>query len=354
MNNIKRRKTKRIKLGSVYIGGNSPISVQTMTNTKTEDYDKTIKQIDELISAGAEIIRLTIPTNEAVFTLKKIKNYISIPIIADIHFDYNMAIKAIEAGADGIRINPGNFPFKKLDNIIDAAKQNDRAIRIGVNAGSLKSKYLKKYGAVEGLVGSALDYIDIFEKRGFNNIKVSVKSSDVINTIQAYRMIASKCDYPLHLGITEAGIGDYAIVKSSIGIGSLLLDGIGDTIRVSLTGNPVKEVYVGKAILRSLSLREEGVEIISCPTCGRCTIDIENLAKKIEQLLSNCKIPVKIAVMGCIVNGPGEARQADYGIAAENGEAVIFKKGRVLMKVKEEDILQNFLNLLTNEGLISR
>jgi (E)-4-hydroxy-3-methylbut-2-enyl-diphosphate synthase len=349
---IIRKKTRTIKLGSLNIGGDSPISVQTMTNTKTEDIDTTIMQIREIISAGCDIVRVTVASEKAAKVLKSIKNAITIPLVADIHFSSDLAIKSIESGADGIRINPGNFPINDLYKLIDAARYNNKVIRIGVNSGSLNINVRKKYGNVDGMVFSALHYINIMEERNFNDIKISLKSSSVIETVLAYREISKKVDYPLHLGVTEAGTYNSGIVKSSIGIGSLLLDGIGDTIRVSLTSNPINEVKAGLTILRSLGLRQFGVEVISCPTCGRTDLDIENLANSVEELTVNIHTPLKIAVMGCIVNGPGEARQADYGIAGEKGRGVIFKKGKIFKAVEARDLMKVFKEILINDKVL--
>ena len=341
-NHVGRKKTKLIKLGTLGIGGDSPVSVQTMTNTKTEDTDSTIAQINAVASMGCDIIRVTVATCEAAKAIKMIKETATIPIVADIHFTSEFAIASIENGADGIRINPGNFPVKDLNNVIDAAKYNSKIIRIGVNAGSLNINIRKRYGNIDGLVISALNYIKIMEARNFHNIKISVKSSSIIETVLAYRGISEKMNYPLHLGVTEAGTLITGVIKSSIGIGSLLLDGIGDTIRVSLTADPIEEVKAGLTILKSLGLRQFGAEIISCPTCGRTDLDIEGLTKTIEKMLRDVKTPVKVAVMGCIVNGPGEARQADYGIAGEKGMGVIFKKGKIIKKVDEANIINVF------------
>ena len=352
-NLIKRRKSKNIKLGSIDIGGNAPISVQTMTNTKTEDIEATIKQINEVAAKGCDIIRVAVPSMEAVRALKVIKETIKIPLVADIHFKSELAIGAIESGADGIRINPGNFPDKHLNKVIDAVKYNGKVIRIGVNSGSIKTNIRKKYGNVEGLVVSAVHYVKLMEARNFYNIKISVKSSDVLETVFAYKSIADKLNYPLHIGVTEAGSLYNGIIKSTIGIGSLLLDGIGDTIRVSLTASPIEEVRAGISILNALGLRASGVEIISCPTCGRTEIDIESLVKAIEEMLKDVECHVKVAVMGCIVNGPGEARQADYGIAGEKESGVIFKKGKIIKKVDQSKLLNEFKKVLVDNNILT-
>jgi (E)-4-hydroxy-3-methylbut-2-enyl-diphosphate synthase len=351
---IKRKRTKIIKLGSVEIGGDCPISVQTMTNTKTEDIQSTISQINAVASAGCDIVRSTVASADAVKAVKQIIEAVNIPFIADIHFKSEFAIGAIENGADGIRINPGNFPQKDLNKLIDAAKHNGKTIRIGVNTGSLNINIRKRYGNVDGLVNSALSYISVMESRNFYNIKISVKSSSLFETLLAYKCISDKVSYPLHLGLTEAGTLYNGIIKSSIGIGNLLLDGIGDTIRVSLTADPLEEVRAGQAILRALGLRKRGVEIISCPTCGRTEMNIELLAKSIEEMLQNIKSNIKVAVMGCIVNGPGEARQADYGIAGERGMGVIFKKGKIIKKVDEANLLNVFKEMLINDNILPK
>lgn len=350
---INRKKTRLIKLGTLGIGGDSPISVQTMTNTKTEDITSTLAQINEVASVGCDIVRITVPTYEAAKAIKVLKEEVKLPIVADIHFKSELAVASIENGVDGIRINPGNFPEKDLNNLIDAAKYNNTVIRIGVNTGSLNINIRKRYGNIEGLIITALNYIKIMEARNFNNIKISVKSSSVIETVLAYRGISEKMNYPLHLGVTEAGRLQSGVIKSSIGIGSLLLDGIGDTIRVSLTANPVEEVKAGLMILKSLGLRQLGVDIISCPTCGRVSLDIEGLAKIIEEMLSSVKTPIKVAVMGCIVNGPGEARQADYGIAGEKGMGVIFKKGKIIKRVEEINLIKVFKEILIEDKILS-
>ena len=353
-NFINRKKTKKIKLGSIEIGGDSPISVQTMTNTKTEDIQSTISQINAVVSAGCDIVRSTVATSDAVKAVKQIIEAVNIPFVADIHFKSELAIGAIENGAHGIRINPGNFPQKDLNKLIDAAKHNGKTIRIGVNAGSLNINIRKRYGNIDGLVISALSYIRMMESRNFYNIKISVKSSSVFETVSAYKCISDKVNYPLHLGVTEAGTLYNGLIKSSIGIGSLLIDGIGDTIRVSLTADPVEEVKAGQAILKSLGLRKIGVEIISCPTCGRTEMNIELLAKSIEEMLQNIKSNIKVAVMGCIVNGPGEARQADYGIAGERGVGVIFKKGKIIKKVDEANLLKIFKEILIDDNILPK
>ncbi len=334
-------------VGSVPVGGDSPISVQTMTNTDTSDIEKTVEQIHELENCGCDIIRVAIPDQKSARALFEIKNRVSIPIIADIHFDYKLAVTAIEYGkADGIRINPGNIGRPdKIEIIVNKAKKYGIPIRIGINSGSLEKDLLKKYGQpnAEALVESAIKHIKMFELLNFKNIKVSLKSSDVITTIKAYKMLSEKVDYPLHLGITEAGTKYSGIIKSAIGIGTLLYEGIGDTIRVSLTDHPKEEIKAGVEILRALGLKKKGVEIISCPTCGRCKIDLIGIANEIQKKTSTIDQSLKVAVMGCIVNGPGEAREADIGAAGGNGVGVIFKKGKIIKKVKEDKIIEELM-----------
>lgn len=334
-------------VGSVPVGGDSPISVQTMTNTDTSDIEKTVEQIHELENCGCDIIRVAIPDQKSARALFEIKNRVSIPIIADIHFDYKLAVTAIEYGkADGIRINPGNIGRPdKIEIIVNKAKKYGIPIRIGINSGSLEKDLLKKYGQpnAEALVESAIKHIKMFELLNFKNIKVSLKSSDVITTIKAYKMLSEKVDYPLHLGITEAGTKYSGIIKSAVGIGTLLYEGIGDTIRVSLTDHPKEEIKAGVEILRALGLKKKGVEIISCPTCGRCKIDLIGIANEIQKKTSTIDQSLKVAVMGCIVNGPGEAREADIGAAGGNGVGVIFKKGKIIKKVKEDKIIEELM-----------
>ncbi|MDI7259635.1 MAG: flavodoxin-dependent (E)-4-hydroxy-3-methylbut-2-enyl-diphosphate synthase [Thermodesulfobacteriota bacterium] len=344
---IPRRKTRQISIGPVNIGGDAPISIQSMTKTDTRDVRRTVHQIRRLESAGCEIIRVAVPDEEAARAIAQIKKRINIPLIADIHFNYRLALRSMESGADGLRINPGNIGGRnRLKTIVNEAKSRSIPIRIGVNAGSLEKDVLKHFGGPtpEAMAFSALRAIEWMEDLGFHLIKVSLKASDVLRTVEAYRLFSKKSDYPLHLGITEAGRGSGAIVKSSIGIGLLLSEGIGDTIRVSLTGDPVEEVCVGYEILRALKIRKRGVEIISCPTCGRCEIDLTRIVKKVERGVRNITVPMTIAIMGCVVNGPGEAREADIGIAGGKGAGLLFKKGKVLRKVKEEDFVRVFLN----------
>lgn len=328
--------TRKIYVGNVPLGGDAPVVVQSMTNTDTRNVDNTLEQIIKLATLGCEIIRIAIPDKAAINALRKIIAMSPIPVIADIHFDWNLAVQAIEAGAHGIRINPGNIGSnRRVERIIAAARQNNCVIRIGVNSGSIQKNLLDKYGrpTPEAMVESALEYKNFFEKNNFENIKFSLKSSNVTDTIKAYRIMRSKCDYPLHLGITEAGNLLRGAVKSAIGIGTLLAEGIGETIRVSLTDNPEKEITVAWEILRSLNIRYYGPEIISCPTCGRTEIDIFGLVSAIEKMVAGCPHPIKIAVMGCVVNGPGEAKEADIGIAGGKENGIIFKKGKVVKVV---------------------
>jgi (E)-4-hydroxy-3-methylbut-2-enyl-diphosphate synthase len=336
---IKRRKTKKINLDNVPIGGDAPIVVQSMTNTDTCDVKATVAQIKALEEAGCEIIRVALPDKEAVWTIPDIKKKIHLPLIADIHFNYRLAIDAIKHGVAGIRINPGNIARDKIVEIIKVAKERETVIRIGVNSGSLQKDILLKYGGAtaEALVESALKNIELFEDENFGLIKLSLKSSDVPTMIEAYRAIAAKTDYPLHLGVTESGTLVDAAIKSALGIGTLLYEGIGDTIRVSVTGSPVLEIPLAYGILRALKIRMVGPEIISCPTCGRCEIDLLNLTGKIEKALAGRKDYLKVALMGCVVNGPGEAADADIGIAGGKGQGILFKKGKAFKKVKEKD-----------------
>ena len=342
------RKTREIKIGNLYIGGENPIIIQSMTNTPTEDVEKTVAQIKELEKAGCELVRVTVNTEKAAEAIKEIKKQINIPLVADIHFDYKLALKAMENGIDKLRINPGNIgDDEKVRLVVEKAKELNVPIRIGVNSGSVEKKILEKYGRVtaDGMVESAMYHVNLLEKYGFNNIIISLKASNVKMMVDAYRKISELVDYPLHLGVTEAGTEFQGTVKSAIGIGSLLVDGIGNTIRVSLTENPVEEIKVAKEILKVLGLRE-GVEIVSCPTCGRTQIDLIGLAKKVEKEFGNIEKNIKIAVMGCIVNGPGEAKEADIGVAGGKGEGLLFKKGEVVKKVKEEEIIPELRKML--------
>ncbi len=338
-----RRKTRQISVGSIKIGSNSPISVQSMTNTDTADVKATVNQIKALERAGCEIVRVAVPNMEAAEAVGKIKKSINIPLIADIHFDYRLALKVIDKGIDGLRLNPGNIGDKeRIKTVVKAAKDKKIPIRIGVNAGSLEKDILERYShpTAEAMVESALRHIRILEDLDFHEIKISLKASDVWKTIQAYRLLAKKVDYPFHIGITEAGTIFSGTIKSAAGLGILLSEGIGDTLRVSLTGDPVEEVRVGWEILKAMKLRERGVNIISCPTCGRIKLDIITLANEIEKRLSHITKPINIAVMGCVVNGPGEAVESDIGIAGGDGVGLLYIKGKPAKKVKEEDIVE--------------
>jgi len=343
---IKRKNTRQIKVGDVKVGGNAPVVVQSMTNTFTQDVPATVSQIQHLEIAGCEIVRMAVPDQEAAEAISSIKEKVSIPIIADIHFDYRLAISAARAGADGLRLNPGNIGGdKKVKAVVDCAKALNIPIRIGVNSGSLEKDILKRYNgaSAEAMVESALRHIDLIKSFDFHNIKISIKASDVHRTVDAYRLLSSKTDLPLHVGVTEAGGLYSGIVKSSLGIGMLLAEGIGDTIRVSLTRDPVEEVRVGYEILKALDIRRYGPDIISCPTCGRCKIDLFNIVERIEKALLLKPLPIKIAIMGCVVNGPGEAREADIGIAGGDGTGILFKKGRVIKKFPEEKLVEVLL-----------
>lgn len=342
-----RRKTRKIKVGTVEIGGDAPISVQSMTKTDTRDVPATVKQIQELEEAGCDIVRVAVVDSEAAAAVKEIKRKTNLPLIADIHYDYRLALECLDNGVDGLRINPGNIGSRlRVEEVAARARERGVPIRIGVNAGSLEKHLLERYGGVtpEAMVESALRHIGILEEAGFYDIKVSLKASSVLQTIAAYRLLAQKVDYPLHLGVTEAGTRRRGTVKSAIGIGVLLAEGIGDTIRVSLTAPPAEEVRVGIEILRALGLRNEGAEIISCPTCGRCQINLMHIAEEIESKVEDLKQPLKIAIMGCVVNGPGEAREADVGLAGGRGMGLIFKKGEPLRKVKEEEMVPELLS----------
>jgi (E)-4-hydroxy-3-methylbut-2-enyl-diphosphate synthase len=337
----KRRPTKQIKIGHLKIGGKSPVVVQSMTKTDTRDVASTVSQIKRLESAGCEAVRVAVLNSEAADSIKVIKKRINIPLIADVHFDYRLALNAIESGADGLRINPGNIGSRlKVKEVVNAARDRGVPIRIGVNAGSLEKTLLKRYKrpTAGALVESAARHIKILEDLGFTSIKVSLKSSDVMKTVEAYRLFSQKFRYPLHIGISEAGPAFTGTVKSAVGLGILLSEGIGDTIRVSLTADPVEEVRVAYEILKCLHIRQTGPEIISCPTCGRCQLDIHGLVKRVESRLSKIQKPLKVAVMGCVVNGPGEAREADIGIAGGRGVGILFKHGRVVKKLKEREL----------------
>ena len=346
-----RANTKVITIGNKKIGGGNPILIQSMTNTKTENVAKTVEQIKRLEEAGCDIIRCAVPTMEAAEALKEIKKQISIPLVADIHFDYRLAIAAIENGADKIRINPGNIGGKeKLLAVVEKAKEYNVPIRVGVNSGSLEKHLLEKYGGVtaEGIVESALDKVKMIEDAGYNNLVISIKSSDVLMCVKAHELLAPKTNYPLHVGITESGTVTSGNIKSAIGLGLILHQGIGDTIRVSLTGDPVEEIKSAKIILRTLGLRKGGVEVVSCPTCGRTQIDLIQLANKVENLVSGFDLDIKVAVMGCVVNGPGEAKEADIGIAGGAGVGVIIKHGEIIKKVPENQLLECLKEELAN------
>ncbi|CAK7043291.1 4-hydroxy-3-methylbut-2-en-1-yl diphosphate synthase [Tissierella sp. P1] len=341
-----RKKTKVIKVGNVLIGGDNPISIQSMTNTLTKDIVSTISQIKKLEDAGCDIIRSAITDLEDAKAIKEIKRQINIPIIADIQYDYRLALESIKYGTDGLRLNPGNIgSLDKVKEVVKACKENNISIRVGVNAGSLKKEFLEKYNGVneDSMVYSALEQIRLLEDMDFYDIKISLKASNVPLTIKAYEKMSNMVDYPLHLGITEAGPIWRGTVKSSVGIGALLSMGIGDTVRISLTGDPVEEVKVGREILKSLNLLNEGLEIISCPTCGRTNIDLINIVEEAEKRLEGINKHIKVAIMGCAVNGPGEAREADIGIAGGKGEGLIFRKGEIIKKVREENLLDELL-----------
>ena len=347
-----RDNTKKITIGNVVIGGGNPVAIQSMTNTATEDVEATVAQIKRLEEAGCQIVRCTVPTEEAARAIKEIKKQINIPLVADIHFDYKMAIAAIENGADKIRINPGNIgSIDRVKAVVDKAKQYNVPIRVGVNSGSLEKEILEKYGKVtaEGLVESALDKVKLIEDLGYDNLVISIKSSDVMMCVKAHELIAEQTNYPLHVGITESGTITSGNIKSSIGLGLILSQGIGDTIRVSLTGDPVEEIKTAKLILKTLGLRSGGIEIVSCPTCGRTQIDLIGLANKVEAMATKYDhLNIKVAVMGCVVNGPGEAKEADIGIAGGKGVGLLIKKGEVVAKVPEEQLLDALEEELKN------
>jgi (E)-4-hydroxy-3-methylbut-2-enyl-diphosphate synthase len=343
---MNRHKTRVLKVGSVAIGGDSPISVQSMTNTPTSDAIATIEQIKRLEQAGCDIVRAAVSSREDAEAIRRIKMKTNLPLIADIQFDYRLALMAIGSGVDGLRINPGNIGSdEKVKEVVKACKAEGISIRIGVNSGSISRATLDKYNGVNenSMVESALEQVRLLESMDFHDIKISLKASSVPLTIKSYLRMSELCDYPLHLGITEAGTPWRGTIKSSVGIGSILAMGVGDTIRVSLTGDPVEEVKVGKEILKSLGLLNEGLELISCPTCSRTHIDLISIAEEAEKRLEGMKKPIKVAIMGCAVNGPGEAREADIGIAGGNGEGLIFKKGKIVRKVPEEDLLEELM-----------
>lgn len=341
-----------VKVGNLLIGGGNPIVIQSMTNTTTSDVEATVNQIKKLEAAGCQMVRMTINNEEAAKAIGEIKKRVDVPLCADIHFDYKLALLAIENGIDKLRINPGNIGSdENIKAVVEKAKEKNIPIRIGVNSGSIEKHILEKYGkpTADGMVESAMYHINLLEKNGFNDIVVSLKASNVKMMVEAYRKISKLVDYPLHLGVTEAGTAFQGTVKSAIGIGALLVDGIGDTIRVSLTEDPVEEIKVVKEILKVLGLIEAGVEIVSCPTCGRTEIDLIGLAKKVEKEFENENRKIKIAVMGCVVNGPGEAREADYGVAGGKGVGVLFKKGQIVKKVDESEILIELKKLIMED-----
>lgn len=343
---------KQVKVGNFVLGGGNPVRVQSMLNTPADDIEASVLQAKELEKAGCEIIRATVPTKEAVRTIAALKENINVPIVADIHFDYRMALEALYAGVDKIRINPGNIGSdERVKAVADECARRGVPIRIGVNSGSVEKEILEKYGSPcpEALVESALYHVSLLEKFDFNDIVISIKSSDVLTTCKAYRLMAQKTDYPLHLGVTEAGTERMGLIKSSAGIGSLLLDGIGDTIRVSLTAPPVNEVYAGFDILKATGVRKKGVNLVSCPTCGRTKIDLIGLANRVENALRNVDKDITVAVMGCIVNGPGEAKEADIGIAGGNGEGLIFRKGEILRKVPEDKLFDELIKEINKQ-----
>ena len=341
------RVSKQVKAGEVPIGGDAPVSIQSMLNRPAADVEGNVRQAMELEKAGCEIVRVAIPDMEAVRLVDAIKSQIRIPLVADIHFDYRLALECAAAGIDKVRINPGNIGDKsRVRAVVKACKSRNIPIRIGVNGGSLEKDLLEKYGAptAEALVESAMRHVSLLEKNDFDDIVISMKSSDVKTMVEAYRLAAQRCTYPLHLGVTEAGTERMGLIKSAAGIGSLLMDGIGDTIRVSLTDDPVREIAAAKDILKAIGVRDEGARIVSCPTCGRTNIDLISLANQVEEKLRDCQKPITVAVMGCAVNGPGEAREAYIGIAGGAGEALLFKKGKVLGKFPEKDILNVLLS----------
>lgn len=349
-----RNKTHRITVRNISIGGGSPITVQSMTNTDTRDVRATVEQIRRLISSGCEMVRLAVPDTAAAEALVEIRREVDVPLIADIHFNYKLALFALDAGVDKLRINPGNIgSHSRVREIARAAAERGVPIRVGVNAGSLKKEILARYGhpTPEALVESAVEEIDVLKNMGFPDVCVSIKASNVSLTIRANLLFAEQCDNPLHLGITEAGTLRYGTIKSACGIGALLSYGIGDTIRVSLTADPVEEVTAGRAILKAMGLRKAGVEVVSCPTCGRTEIDIISLAEEVEKRAADIKNPIVIAVMGCLVNGPGEAREADYGIAGGKGKGLLFRKGEVVSKVPEDELVERLFELIEKEGI---
>lgn len=344
---IKRKATKKIRVGDVFIGGDAPVTVQSMTNTDTRDIEATVNQIKMLAEAGCDIVRLAVPDIQAAEALKQIKKVVKMPLVADIHFDYRLALASMESGVDKIRLNPGNIgDTHRVRAVVEMARKREIPIRIGVNSGSVERQILQKYGGVtpEGMVESALGHARILEDLDYDKIAFSIKASSVPMTIAAYRLMSEKSSYPLHIGVTESGTVYKGTIKSSIGIGCLLAEGIGDTLRVSLTGDPVEEVRVGIEILKALDIRKGGIDFVSCPTCGRCQVDLISIANEAEKRLHNIQKDIKVAVMGCAVNGPGEAREADIGIAGGKGEVLLFKKGEIIRKVPQEKAVDELLD----------
>jgi len=353
---IKRRTTRSVKIGDRVCGSEAPVLMQSMCSVRTEDIDAVVQQCRALQEEGCDIVRVAVPNFEAAENLSRIKKQIDMPLVADIHFDYRLALAAIAQGVDKIRINPGNIGGEeRVAEVLAAAKRAGIAVRLGVNSGSLEQRLWKKYGrpSPEALVESALDWIKIFEKNHFENFVVALKSSDVPETVAAYRMIAAECDYPLHLGITEAGLPEYGSIKSAVGLGALLLDGIGDTIRISLTADPVEEIRVAKSILKSLHLYTKEPEVIACPTCGRIEVDLMKLTRELDERLKKFGKPIKVSVMGCAVNGPGEARESDWGIAGGRGKGAIFRKGKVVKWVEEANLVDEFMKMVEAEEAAS-
>lgn len=341
-----RRKTRKIRVGNIFIGGDAPISIQSMTNTNTSDIDSTVRQIHALTDAGCDIVRVAVPDMDAAEAILKIKEKITIPLVADIHFDYRLALEAMENGADKIRINPGNIgSVERVKEVVHMAQERDIPIRIGVNGGSLEKELLQKYGHVcaKALVESAMGHVKLLEELDFYNTVISIKSSDVKISYEAHQLLSQMTDYPLHIGVTEAGTPYIGTIKSAVGIGAMLLSGIGDTVRVSLTGDPILEIKAAKEILKACGLYKKGIVFVSCPTCGRTQINLIDIAQKVEKALENIDKPIKVAVMGCVVNGPGEAREADIGIAGGKDSAVIFKRGEIIRKVSESEVVDALL-----------